>query len=174
LLAVAALGAAVALPVVLLSVGGGVFDHEIDGLRASGFQIAVSAGGVHGVDGSHALASEIRGIEGVAWVSPVLSSAVDVFTNGGTTPALAEGIVPAAFTATLDPMEASLFPTPLGLGDPSDATHYANGTYLGPSADKVQVSTPFATTEHLRLGDAVRIAGTNDPATSVDFVVAGT
>ncbi|HTT25815.1 MAG TPA: ABC transporter permease [Thermoplasmata archaeon] len=174
ILAIAALGTAVALPVVLLSVGGGVFDHEIGDLRASGYQIAVSAGGVHGVDGAHGLSRAIRGIHGVAWSSPVLSAAVDTFTSQGTSPALAEGIVPGAFTATLGPTEASLFPSPLPLGDPSDAVHFANGSYSGPSAGRVLVSTPLAASQHLRVGDTLRLAGADDPAEAVAFTVAGT
>jgi ABC-type lipoprotein release transport system permease subunit len=173
ILAIAALGTAVALPVVLLSVGGGVFDHEIQNLRASGYQIAVSAAGVHGVDGSHALADRILAIPGVAEVSPVLSSAVDVFTANGTTPALAEGVVPGAFLATLDPTEATLFPSPLPLGDPTDTIHYANGTYAGPSAGKVLVSTPFEADEHVGVGDTIRIAGSDIRSEGVAYTISG-
>ncbi|MCI4329072.1 MAG: hypothetical protein L3J86_05755, partial [Thermoplasmata archaeon] len=49
LLAVAAIATAVALPVVLLSVGGGVSSHERAALESSGFVITVSAPGTHGV-----------------------------------------------------------------------------------------------------------------------------
>ncbi len=99
---------------------------------------------------------------------------MDVFTTQGTSPALAEGIVPAAFTATLDPTEASLFPDPLPLGDPTDQLHFANGSYEGPPAGKVLISTPFAASEHLRVGDALRIAGSDNASASVEFTVAGT
>jgi len=43
-LAIAAVGAAVALPVVLVSVGGGVSAHELANLENAGYQIVVSAG----------------------------------------------------------------------------------------------------------------------------------
>lgn len=173
-LAIAALATAVALPVVLLSVGGGVFAHEIARLQESGYQLDVTASGDHGVDGAHDLSERIDGIPNVAWASPILSSSVELYTAAGASPALAEGVIPNAFAATLDPTTAPLFPHPLPLGDPTDLLHYANGTYDGPSSGRILVSTPIATADDLSLGDVVRLSGDANLSDAMAFTVAGT
>ncbi|HKS59408.1 MAG TPA: hypothetical protein VJS68_01365, partial [Thermoplasmata archaeon] len=126
--AVAAIAAAVALPVILLSVGGGVLRHEINALQDSGFEIAVSAAGLHGISLAHQRVAQIGALATVAAASPVLSEAVDLYRGNSTpVPLLAEGVIPAAFTATEGAALRGLFPNPLPLGDPSDLSHYANG-----------------------------------------------
>jgi ABC-type lipoprotein release transport system permease subunit len=174
ILAVAALGTAVALPVVLLSVGGGVFAHELSKLTSSGYQLAVSSSGVHGINDAHGLSGRIAGIPGVDQVSPILSAPLDVFTPGGLSPALAEGIVPGAFSATQGPTESVLFPNPMPLGDPTDRLHWANGSYAGPSAGRVVISTPFAAAEGLRVGDELSLGATPNRSEAVPFLVSGT
>ncbi|HTW55220.1 MAG TPA: FtsX-like permease family protein [Thermoplasmata archaeon] len=175
ILAVAAIGAAVALPVVLVSVGGGVAAHELHALQTSGYQLVVSAPGNHGVENAHNLTRAIQGIAGVAVASPVLSIAVDAFNAAGNvSPVLAEGIVPAAFTATLGPTDGSLFPAPLPLGDPNDTVHFANGTYAGPATDDLVVSIPFAHEFHLAVGDTLRLAADDNVSSAVPFHVTAT
>lgn len=175
ILAVAAIGAAVALPVVLVSVGGGVSSHELHALQTSGYQLVVSAPGNHGVEDAHNLTRAILAIGGVAQASPVLSIAVDAFDAGGNvSPVLAEGIVPAAFTATLGPTDGSLFPTPLPLGDPNDTTHFANGTYRGSATDDVVVSIPFAHEFHVKVGGTLRLAADDNLSAAVPFLVTAT
>ena len=44
-LAIAAVATAVALPVILVSVGGGVSAHELSSLENAGYQLVVSASG---------------------------------------------------------------------------------------------------------------------------------
>jgi ABC-type lipoprotein release transport system permease subunit len=158
-LAIAAIATAVALPVVLVSVGGGVSAHEMADLDNAGYQIVVSASGLHGIAHAHALAHEFLGLASVTAASPVLSVPIDAFlSTGGAIPALAEGIVPDQFTPTLGPSESGLFPSPLPLGDPSDLVHYANGTYRGPASYDVMVSSPFAQAYGLSLGDRLVLA----------------
>ena len=173
-LAIAALGTAVALPVVLLSVGGGVFAHELAALRDSGYQIAVSASGEHGVDGAHSLAQKITGVPGVSEVSPILSLSLQALTPSGNSPALAEGIIPAPFSATQGPNVAGLFPAPLPLGDPTDSMHWNGGNYDGPSAGRVLVSTPFAAAQHLRVGDPLTLGLSTNRSLAATFTVSGT
>ena len=81
ILAVAAIGTAVALPVVLVSVGGGVSAHELAGLQNAGYQIVVSAAGAHGITNAHRYADRILGISGVTAASPVLSVTIDAFSS---------------------------------------------------------------------------------------------
>ena len=49
ILAVAAIASAVALPVVLLSVGGGVYTHELSSIEEAGFSVSVDSAGTHGI-----------------------------------------------------------------------------------------------------------------------------
>jgi len=130
-LAVAAIATAVALPVVLVSVGGGVSAHELANLQNAGYQIVVSAAGLHGITHSHNYTDQILSIPGVTAASPVLSVTIDAFTHSGGTPVLAEGVIPDQFYPTLGPTESGLFPSPLPLGDPTDDVHFAHGTYSG-------------------------------------------
>ncbi|MCI4326996.1 MAG: ABC transporter permease [Thermoplasmata archaeon] len=174
LLAVAAIATAVALPVLLLSVGGGVSAHERSALQSSGFEITVSAPGTHGIGDAHALARQIDGIPNVSAASPVLSAPIDLFGPGGATePALAEGVIPAAFAATLSPEESGAFPTPLPLGDPNDAIHFANGTYAGPATDDVLVASPLAAALNVSLGSTLRIANGPNVSASTPYAVTG-
>ncbi|MGI0133054.1 MAG: ABC transporter permease [Thermoplasmata archaeon] len=173
-LAILAIGSSVALPVVLLSVGGGVFDHELRTLRDAGFEIVVSAAGVHGISPSHGLAERIAGVANVASASPVLSLPVDVFTAGaGARPVLAEGVIPGAFEATSGPAERSLFQFPLPLGDPTDRVHFANGTYAGAATYDLLVSTPLAEGTGIRVGDSVGIASSANASATVRYNVTG-
>jgi putative ABC transport system permease protein len=174
LLAVAAMATAVALPVVLLSVGGGVSAHERSQLEASGFEITVSAPGTHGIGDAHALTRQIDGIPNVSAASPVLSVPVDLFApNGGSEPALAEGVLPGPFLATLSASERDAFPSPLPLGDPMDAEHYANGTYGGPATDDVIVASPLAEALNLSPGETLRVADGSNATAAVSFSVTG-
>jgi putative ABC transport system permease protein len=174
ILAVAAMATAVALPVVLLSVGGGVASHEISVLQSSGYQITVSAAGIHGVGLAHALAGEIAALPSVASASPILTSAVDAFPlNGGPTPVLAEGVIPQAFASTENPTERGLFPNPLPFSDPTDSVHFANGSYRGPSAHQVMVSSPFAQEFDLTIGSPLTLAESSNISSGVPFTVVG-
>lgn len=172
--AVAAMATAVALPVVLLSVGGGVSSHELAQLEDSGFQVTVSAGGIHGIQAAHHLAQKIDQIPNVAAASPVLSVAADVFVGArGATPALVEGVVPDAFQATEGRSASPLFPHPLPLGDPTDELHFANGTYAGPATWDVLVSTPFALQYGSGLGTKLSIATAPNRSAATTFTVSG-
>lgn len=174
-LAVAALASAVALPVTLLSVGGGVAAHEIQSLEQAGYQITVSAAGTHGVDGAHALAAQIGRLGDVAAASPVLSASVDLYpSGGGSRPVLAEGVLPGAFAATEPPTERSLFPSPLPLGDPTDQAHFGNGSYDGPATDELLLSSPLAETLGVRTGATLGVAATNGATSTTPFTVTGT
>ena len=174
-LAVAAIGAAVALPVVLVSVGGGVAAHELSELENAGYQIVVSASGTHGISDAHRLAGEIRALGSVTAASPVLSIAVDAFVgSGGATPVLAEGVIPDQFAPTLGPTESGLFPSPLPLGDPTDAIHYANGSYTGPAVYDVLVSTPYAAAKGVGVGGVLALAPTANRSGAVAYNVTGT
>jgi putative ABC transport system permease protein len=172
--AVAAIAAAVALPVVLLSVGGGVSDHELAQLENPGFEIEVTAPGDHGISGSHALAERIDGVPDVSAASPVLSVDLDVFGPvGGAVPVLAEGVIPSAFTASESPSERPLFPAVLPLGDPADAAHYANGSYAGPATNDVVIPLPFAETLGVTTGSTVVLSPTAERADGTPFTVTG-
>jgi ABC-type antimicrobial peptide transport system permease subunit len=174
-LVIAAVAAAVALPVVLLSVGGGVVDHEILALERSGYEVTVAAPGLHGVEDSHALAARIQGLSDVAAASPILSSALDAFPGGGVaTPTLAEGILPTAFAATEGPEERSLFSASLPLSAAAEAAQYANGTYGGPADRAVMVSTPFLTEYSLAVGQALPLGLTADRTQATDLTIVGT
>jgi hypothetical protein len=174
-LAVAAIATAVALPVVLLSVGGGVSSHELAQLENAGYQLVVSAPGLHGVAHAHAFAQRILSIPSVAAASPVLSVAIDAFPAGaGPTPVLAEGVIPGQFGPTLGPAESGLFPLPLPLGDPTDAVHYANGTYAGPATYDVLVSSPFAQALHVTTGDQLLLGPTANATARTPYEVTGT
>jgi putative ABC transport system permease protein len=172
--AAAAVSAAIALPVVLLSVGGGVSQHEIGELEHDGYEITVSAIGLHGISGAHGLSARIDGLAGVGVASPILSAPVDAFVGGsGPYPTLAEGILPGAFQATESPTLRGLFPDPLPLGDPSDAAHFANGTYAGPATNELLLSAPFATTIGATAGGTVFLAPDANRSQAVPFSVGG-
>jgi ABC-type lipoprotein release transport system permease subunit len=177
-LAVAAIAAAVALPVVLVSVGGGVSAHELAELENAGYQIVVSAGGSHGITGAHHLASEIAAIGSVTVASPILSVAIDAFNSTGpgasVSPVLAEGVIPDQFTPTLGPSEAGLFPNPLPLGDPTDMIHFANGTYAGPATYDVLLSTPLASAKHIDVGQSILLAPSTNRSQGIAYHVTGT
>jgi hypothetical protein len=168
--AVAAVAAAVALPVVLLSVGGGVSQHELDVLQDQGFEIEITAPGLHGIQGAHGLGGKIGALSDVAAASPVLSIAIDVFgTTGGAVPTLAEGVVPQAFTDAESPSERPLFPAVLPLGDPSDGAHFDGGTYRGPAVDDVVVPSPFAQDLGVSTGSTIWLSPTAERADAVAF-----
>jgi len=175
ILAIAAVGAAVALPVVLVSVGGGVSAHELSNLENAGYQIVVSAGGLHGIEGAHALADKILSIGSVTVASPVLSVAIDIYSpSGAVSPVLAEGVIPGEFTPTLGPTESGLFPSPLPLGDPTDARHYANGSYSGPATYDVLISTPYESASGVRVGEQVLLSPTTNRSLGTEYNVTGT
>ncbi|HEV2428819.1 MAG TPA: FtsX-like permease family protein [Thermoplasmata archaeon] len=172
--AASAIAAAVALPVVLLSVGGGVSDHEIAQLEHAGYQIAVSAPGLHGIEGAHALAASIDRLSGVSAASPILSASVDAFgPNGGAIPTLAEGIVPEAFQATESASTRGLFPSPLPLGDPTDQGRFDGGSYAGPSAATALLAAPFAVELGVSAGSNVTLSPTPDRSGGETFRVSG-
>ncbi len=172
-LAVAAIATAVALPVVLLSVGGGVSSHELAELENAGYQIVVSAVGEHGIAGAHGLADRILQVPSVAAASPVLSVAIDAFPSGGPTPVLAEGVIPGPFTATLGPAESGLFPDPLRLGDPLDAVHFDNGSYDGPATYDVLVSSPLADADHVTVGGTLLLSPGANRSLGTPYTVTG-
>jgi MacB-like periplasmic core domain/FtsX-like permease family len=172
-LAVAAIATAVALPVVLLSVGGGVSTHELADLENSGYQLVVSAAGEHGISGAHGLSDRIAALGSVAAASPVLSVAIDAFPDGGPTPVLAEGVVPGPFTTTLGPAESDLFPNPLPLGDPTDSIHYDNGSYAGPATNDVLISSPLADADHLAVGASLLLSPGANPSPGTEYNVTG-
>jgi putative ABC transport system permease protein len=158
-LAAVAMAVAVSLPVILLSVGGGVAQHELDALESSGYQISISAAGTHGISGAHAMVRAIGAMEHVDAVSPVLSVALEMYWDGqGPVPVLVEGIIPQAFSTTVSPEEVGLFPQPLGLGDPTDLLHFDNGSYDGPSAGRILLSSPIADAHDLRVGSSIQLA----------------
>jgi ABC-type lipoprotein release transport system permease subunit len=173
-LAVAAIAAAVALPVVLLSVGGGVYTHELSSIEEAGFSISVDSAATHGISDAHNLTREINGISGVAAASPILSVAVDLFpSKGGTVPVLAEGVIPAAFVATQSSAERSLLPPSLSLGDPEDTVHYDNGTYAGPSSAQLLLSTALLQTLNLSTGTSVTLSPSTNASAGTAFSVVG-
>ncbi len=174
-LAIAAVGTAVALPVVLVSVGGGVSAHELTSLENAGYQLVVSASGEHGITNAHNVTDEILAIGSVTAASPVLSVAVDSFlATGGPSPVLAEGVIPDQFTPTLGPTEAGLFPNPLPLGDPSDRAHFDNGTYAGPASNEVLVSSPLAQADGITTGASLWIGPSTNRSQAVEYNVTGT
>lgn len=174
ILAVAAIGTAVALPVVLLSVGGGVSAHELASLQNAGYQIVVSAAGLHGIAHAHGYSTQIRTIPSVTAASPILSVTIDAFARSGSvSPVLAEGVVPAQFSPTLGPSESGLFPTPLPLGDPTDSEHYANGTYSGPATYDVLVSSPYASTHGISAGQQILLSPVANRSLGTSYNVTG-
>ena len=174
-LAVAAIATAVALPVVLVSVGRGVSAHELANLQNAGYQIVVSAAGVHGITDAHRYMDRILAISGVTAASPVLSVTIDAFTpSGAVAPVLAEGVIPKQFTPTLGPAESGLFPSPLPLGDPTDSIHYANGTYAGPATYDVLVSSPYAQQFHVVTGEHLVLSPAANESLGISYTVTGT
>ncbi len=177
-LAIAAIAAAVALPVVLISVGGGVSAHELADLENAGYQIVVSAGGSHGIVGSHNLSRQITAIGSVSVASPILSVAIDAFNSTSPTapvsPVLAEGVIPDEFTPTLGPTESGLFPSPLPLGDPTDLVHYANGSYDGPASYDVLVSTPLAAAKGIHVGQQIVLSPSTNRSDGIAYNVTAT
>lgn len=173
-LAVASIATAVALPVVLVSVGGGVAAHELANIQNAGYQIVVSAAGVHGITNSHRYAAEILAVPGVTAASPVLSVTIAAFApSGSEAPVLAEGVIPRQFTPTLSPAEAALFPSPLPLGDPTDSVHYANGTYDGPATYDVLVSSPYADEFHIAVGQKMVLSPVANRTLGISYNVTG-
>ena len=174
MLAIAAVATAVALPVVLVGVGGGVAAHELADLEQSGYQIVVSAEGLHGIAGGHADKAKVLSLPGVAEAAPILSIAIDAFNaSGNLSPLLAEGVVPAQFAATLGPTEAGLFPLPLPLGDPNDSLRYDNGTYGGPTTFDVLLSSTYAAKFHVAVGSQVVLSPTSNASLGVRYNVTG-
>jgi len=175
ILAVAAVGTAVALPVVLLSVGGGVSAHELANIQNAGYQIVVSAAGLHGIANAHTYTDQILSIGGVTAASPVLSVTIDAFSpSGSVTPVLAEGVIPDQFTPTLGPSESGLFPSPLPLGDPTDTVHFAHGTYSGNASYDVLVSTPYAAEHSVSVGDSLTLSPVANRSLGTSYKVTGT
>ncbi|MCI4334656.1 MAG: hypothetical protein L3K04_03390 [Thermoplasmata archaeon] len=174
-LALCAIAVAVALPVVLLSVGGGVVAHELDALQHSGFQIVVGASGLHGISSTHTLSSRIGALANVRASSPLLSLPLTVFLpGGGEAPVLAEGVIPGPFLATASPQESGLFPQPLPLGDPTDSVHFANGTYRGPATNSILLSSPLATARGIGTGDRIGLSASGNRSQTTEFNVTGT
>jgi putative ABC transport system permease protein len=175
ILAIAAVGTAVALPVVLISVGGGVSAHELSDLENAGYQIVVSAAGVHGITNAHNLTHQILALGSVAAASPVLSVSLDAFrSSGGPTPVLAEGVIPDQFVPTLGPAESGLFPAPLPLGDPADSVHFDNGSYAGTATNDVLVSSPLAQADGIGSGSTLWLAPTANRSQAVEYNVTAT
>ncbi|HEV2450241.1 MAG TPA: ABC transporter permease [Thermoplasmata archaeon] len=173
-LALTAVEVAVALPVVLLSVGGGVSQHEITALEQTGFQVVVGAPGLHGIVGTHALSAQIGGVAHVRASSPLLSVPVTAYVpGGGEAPVLAEGVLPGPFLATTSPQEVGLFPKPLPLGDPLDSVHFANGSYTGPATYSVIVSSPLATARSLSVGEPILLSAAGNRSQATQFNVTG-
>ncbi len=175
ILAVAAIAAAVTLPVVLVSVGGGVSAHELRSIQNSGYEITVNAAGTHGIRDSHALAASIDNLTDVAAASPVLTLNLDAFLdNGAVAPVEADGVIPRAFSATLGPLEAGLFPAPLPLGDPTDSTHFDNGTYNGTPSNDVLLAYPFLVAHGIVRGESIRLGPSTNRSLATPFTVTGT
>ncbi len=173
-LAVAAIAASVALPVILISVGGGVSAHEIANLQDAGYQIVVSAAGLHGITAAHQRSLEILSLGSVVAASPVLSVAIDAYApSGALSPVLAEGIIPGQFGPTLSPAEKGLIPLPLALGDPTDMIHYANGTYRGTATYDVLVSSPYASIYHVTTGDQILLSPSTNRSLGIEYNVTG-
>ncbi|MGC2288868.1 MAG: FtsX-like permease family protein [Thermoplasmata archaeon] len=173
-LAIAAIAAAVALPVVLLSVGGGVYTHELSSIEQAGFSISVDSAASHGISDAHNLSEEIDGVSGVAAASPILSVPIDLFPpGGGVVPVLAEGVIPTAFAATQSAAERTLLPASLNLGDPDDSRHFANGTYSGPWSYQLLLSTPLLQTLNLSSGTVVGLSPSSNSSAGGAFTIEG-
>ena len=174
-LAIAAIASAVALPVILLSVGGGVANHELSDLEQTGYQLVVSAQGEHGIENAHHDALALRDLSGVADAEPVLSIALDVFNaSGNVSPLLAEGLVPSQFASTLSPAERGLFPLPLPLGpDANDTVHFDNGSYAGRTVYDVVLSTTYGRAHDVRVGSTVVLSPTTNASLGVRYNVTG-
>lgn len=175
LLAVCAIAAAIALPVVLVSVGGGVSAHELHAIQQTGYEISVTAAATHGVVGSHELSKEILNLSGVVAASPVLSGSVYPFPNGSQAgpPLGVEGVIPGQFTPTLGPAEAGLFPEPLPLGDPTDSVHFANGTYRGAASNDVIIAGTLAGEFGLRVGETLALGPSPVRANATVYNITG-
>ncbi len=174
LLATAAMAAAVALPVVLMSVGGGVADHELKALVTSGYQLVVSGAGTHGISGAHNKSAAVAGLSGVRAASPVLTVPVDAINaTNNASGVLAEGVVPETFPLTLGPTESPLFPNPLPLPDPNDTTLFANGTYQGPATWDVLVSSTYAANFRVPVGATLLLSPTLNSSLGIRFNVTG-
>ncbi|HEV2317897.1 MAG TPA: ABC transporter permease [Thermoplasmata archaeon] len=170
-----ALAVAVSLPVVLLSVGGGVSDHVLNDLQSSGFQISLTAPGTHGISRTHDLVAAIGHLAHVGEVSPVLSVSLDLFrSTGGPLPVLCEGVLPGPFVQSLPPDQRALFPSPLPFSDGADSEQWDNGSYSGPAATELMVSSPIANAYQIRVGDTVRLAPTSTSTNSTALRVVGT
>lgn len=173
-LAVAAIASAVALPVILVSVGGGVASHELASLEQTGYQLVVSAAGLHGISNAHSDEATLLGLPGVVAAAPILSIPIDVFnSSGNVSPVLAEGVVPGQFAPTLGPTEQDLFPLPLPLGDPNDTVRYDNGSYNGHATYEVLLSSTYAARFHVRVGDQVVLSPTVNASQGVRYNVTG-
>jgi len=173
-LAIAAIASAVALPVVLVSVGEGVDAHEISTLEQSGYQIVVSAQGMHGLERAHQDAAKLLALPSVLDAEPILSISIDVINRTGNySAAIAEGIVPSEFAATLSPTERGLFPLPLPLGDPNDTQHYQMGSYAGPTTYDVILSQPYAAAAHVTVGSTVVLSPTTNASLGIRYNVTG-
>lgn len=173
-LAVAAIASAVSLPVVLVSVGGGVAAHELSDLENTGYQLVVSTAVVHGIDHAHEDEAKLLALPNVVNAAPILSIEIDVFNSSGNlSPILAEGVVPSQFVPTLGPTEQGLFPVPLPLGDPNDTIHYAGGSYSGPATYDVLVSSTYAKTFHVRTGSTVVLSPTTNASLGRRYNVTG-
>jgi ABC-type antimicrobial peptide transport system permease subunit len=172
-LAVAAIGTAVSLPVVLISVGGGVSAHELGNLQHAGYEIVVSTGGSHGINGSHNLTEQILTVSSVTAASPVLDAPLVVFYPGGNVTVPAQGVIPDEFLATLGPTESGLFPSPLPLGDPTDMVHYASGTYHGSASDDILLSLAFENHYGIGVGDHIKLSPTENQSQGLPFLVTG-
>jgi len=175
-LAVAAIATSVALPVILVSVGGGVAAHELSDLENSGYEIVVTTSGSHGIENAHTQAEWVLGhVPSVTAASPVLSVPVVSFNRtGANTSVLAEGVVPQEFTATLGPTQAGLFPHPLPLGDPTDSVHFDNGSYAGPATYDALVSSTYAASYHVGPGSRIVLAPSTNESAGVSYNVTGT
>jgi ABC-type lipoprotein release transport system permease subunit len=173
-LAIAAIASAVALPVVLLSVGGGVYSHELSSIEESGFSISVNSAVSHGISDAHGLSAQLDKISGVSAASPILSVEIDLFPAGGrVVPVLAEGVIPAAFIATQSSAYRALLPPSIGLGDPDDTIHYANGTYQGLASAEVLLSTPLLQTLGLPSGAVVRLSPSTNSSAGGAYTIEG-
>jgi putative ABC transport system permease protein len=175
-LAVVSIAIAVALPVVLVSVGGGVSSHELANIENAGYQLVVSAPGVHGITSAHKFSQSLLSIAGITAASPTLTVQVDAYASskGNATSIFAEGVLPDQFSPTLGPTESGLFPSPLPLGDPTDSVHYAGGNYSGPATDDAIIASTFADTSHLAVGDTLLLSPTANRTLGTEYLVTGT
>lgn len=174
ILAVAAIAAAVALPVVLISVGGGVSAHELANLENVGYQIVVTPETENGITDAHNATKELLGVSSITAACPVLN--VEVYAgrpDGSLSSALAEGVIPDQFLATLGPAGNGLYPNPLPLGDPTDSLHFDNGTYRGPANDSVIVASSYDSGA-FRVGDPILISPNSNASQGTVFRVTGT